>query len=391
MTLIEPRYRSLYVGLFGNFVVFGIGMTIIGATLPKILAEFSWSYTGAGAVIAAGALGYFLSTYLSGVLLQRLGPRAVVCGGLVVQATALMFFAATPSILLNFLLNLLIGLGQGATEVTINYSVVRMERKGDSHLMSIMHAAFSVGAVIGPFVIGLIIRAGLGWQLMYRGLGLITLLMAVILSLLPFNRLTHANADDETVDKATARPERHPMFYLAFLVLLVYVGVELGSSNWVGEYFVTVLGASASVGAFMVSVFWIGLLIGRVGVPMVFRGVEHAKVLTGLALFTTMSLAGAILFKTPIIVGFGFFLAGLGCSAIYPLVMTILGHYFSAGQNRAIGFAAAGGGVGSLVFPFVMATVSQAFGLRVGFLLYVIMGLGMSALAFAVFRQVRKS
>ncbi|HUX50309.1 MAG TPA: MFS transporter [Spirochaetia bacterium] len=390
MSLIEPRYRTLYIGLFGNFVVYGIGMTIIGATLPKILADFSWSYTAAGAVLAAGSLGYFISTYLSGMLLQRLGPRVVAAGGLVVQAISLAVFALVPSIVVNFIIYFIMGLGQGGTEVTINYAVVRMERKGESHLMSIIHAAFSVGAVIGPLIIGLIIRMGFSWQLLYRGLGAVTLVMAVILAILPFGRLTLSNVETPEMRASLARPERQPMFYLAFFLLLVYVGVELGSSNWVSEYFVTILGSTPSVGAFMVSIFWIGLLVGRVGVPVVFRRAAHAKVLTGLALFTTLSLAGALLFRNPVVVGAGFFFTGLGCSAIYPLIMTIIGHFFDEGQNRAIGFAAAGGGVGSLVFPFIMAAVSQGFGLRTGFLLYVFMALVMSGISFAVLVQIRK-
>ncbi len=386
MRLIDRTYRPLYVGLLTTFVIFGIGMTIVGATLPKILAEFSWSYTAAGAVIAAGALGYFISTYLNGILMPHIGPKAVITIGLVLQVVALAFFAATPSVVLNFFLALFIGLGQGGTEVTINYTVVRMEQKGESHLMSLVHAAFSVGAVIGPLVIGFIIRFGMVWQLVYRGLSVITLVLAIVMLLLPFKRISHAEVE-ENEQTGASRPERQPMFYLAFLVLFLYVGFELGTSNWVSEYFVKFLGSTPSIGAFMVSVFWGGLLIGRIGVPAVFRRVEHTRVLVGLSLASGVTLAAALLFRNTVGSGFAFFLSGLACSAIYPLIMTIIGHHFSAGQSRAVGFAATGGGVGSFVFPFIMAAVSEAFGIRTGFFLYVVMAFVMTAITVAVLKQ----
>lgn len=390
MRLIDRTYRPLYGGLLSAFVIFGIGMTIIGATLPKILAEFSWSYTAAGAVIAAGALGYFVSTYLNGILMQHIGPKAVITIGLALQVVALAFFATTPSIALNFFLNLLIGLGQGGTEVTINYTVVRMEQKGQSHLMSLMHAAFSVGAVIGPLAIGFIIRFGMAWQLVYRGLAAVTLALVVAMLLLPFGRVSHAEVEEDKKSRATAPPERQPMFYLAFLVLFLYVGLELGTSNWVSEYFVKFLGSAPSIGAFMVSVFWGGILIGRIGVPAVFRRVEHTRVLVGLALASGVTLAAALLLRDAVGSGFAFFLAGLACSAIYPLVMTIIGHHFSAGQSRAVGFAATGGGVGSFLFPFIMAAVSETFGIQKGFFLYVLMAFIMTAITMAVLKQAKR-
>ncbi|MGO9310486.1 MAG: MFS transporter [Spirochaetia bacterium] len=387
--LVEKQHRSLYVGLFANCAVIGVGMTIVGATLPRMLAEFSWSYTAAGAVIAAGSLGDLASSFTCGVLLERIGPKAVMAGGLVLQTLALAFFAATPSVVLNFILSLLIGLGQGAIDVAVSYSVARIQKRGESHPMSIMHSAYAIGSVAGPVVIGLIIRSGLHWQAVYRGVAGITALMGVVMIALPFRRIAMARGD-ATPEVEPGGPARRPMFYLAAAILFLYVGLEFGSSRWIGAYFVNVLGSPASVGAFMVSVFWMGLLLGRLGIPVLFRKVDHGVLLLSLSLAATASVAFSILVRSPLVSGIGFFVAGLGCSAIFPLVMTIVGHYFRKGQGKAVGFAATGGAVGALVFPFAMASVSEAAGLRNGFWLYVVVGLAMSAVAAMTVPMVRR-
>ncbi len=252
--------------------------------------------------------------------------------------------------------------------------------------MSVMHSAYAIGAVAGPATIGLILRSSLRWQLLYRGLAGILAATAVLAMALPFPRIS---ADRVRKSEPTVL-RRRAMFYLGAALLFLYVGLEFGTSRWVGEYFVSVLHSPASLGAFMVSVFWTGLLIGRLSIPALFRRVEQAVLLLALSLMATASVALTILVRSPVVAGVGFFLAGLGCSAIFPLVMTIVGQYFRTEQGAAIGFAATGGAVGALVFPFAMAAVSGTVGLRYGFLLYVLLGLATTVVAAVVVPTVRR-
>jgi fucose permease len=374
--------------MLANFIIFGITLTIVGATLPKIILDFKWNYIAAGVALSAGAVGYFVSTFASGILLQWLRPKLIVVTGLTIQAVGLLFFGARPAVLLNLPLTFMIGLGQGGTEVVVNLAVVRMERGGQSRLMNLMHAAFSVGAIIGPFSAGKIIGAGLSWQLMYRLMALVSILMAGTLSLLPFSRIGKESGKSE--DKSgLVQLLKHPLLILSFLVLLLYVGTELGTSSWVSEYYVKFLGTSASVGAYMVSVFWFGLLIGRLGLSA-YGGKRQAELILILASICTLGLTFAILMNGPWLAGIGFFIAGLGFSAIYPLVIALVGKHLKRGQGAAIGFVATGGGVGSFAFPLFMGAISDRFGIQRGFLFYIALDLLMVVLAWAVIWQTRR-
>lgn len=388
MRHLERQYRSLYSAMLVNFMIFGVTLTIIGATLPRIIRDFGWSYTATGMVMAAGSVGYFVSTFAAGILLHRLSPRLIVVSGLITQAIGLSLFAARPSILLNLLLGFMIGLGQGGTEVVVNFAVVRIERHGESRLMNLMHAAFAVGAIIGPFTVGRIIAAGLSWKLMYRLMALVTILMAGVLSLMPFSRV--AREDENSGDRLELiQLLKHPLLILSFLVLFLYVGTEIGTSSWVAEYYVNFLGTSASTGAYMVSIFWIGLLIGRLGLSG-YRGQRQAELILILASICTLALTFAILMRGPWLAGIGFFVSGLGFSAIYPLVIALIGKYFKNGQGAAIGFVATGGGIGAFAFPFFMAAISDRFGIQRGFIFYIGLDFIMAILACAVIWQTRR-
>ena len=151
----------------------------------------------------------------------------------------------------------------------------------------------------------------------------------------------------------------------------------MGISNWVAEYFVAVFAYSADASAMLVSLFWMGVLVGRFGVPLLDKGSRPDAELVGLSGLATASIALLILlgYLTPSAInadiGRGLlFLAGLGCSIYYPGVMTLVGRCFPQAQSQAIGFAATGGGIGSFLFPFLMSSIAQSWGIRAGFATY---------------------
>ncbi len=398
MALVEPRFRGLYGTLFSIFVLFGTSMTVIGATLPRILSDFGWSYATAGAVIGAGAVGYFVSTYLAGFAIAWVGAKTAILFGLILDIAGLATFALTSSAPLNFFLYLAIGLGQGFIELTINWATLRMEKDGSGRAMNLMHGAFAIGAFAGPFIIGLLLKASLSWSLVYRGMAILFVVVAVIGLTLPFEELGNESSQET---KAGGRAlYKRGAFWLGFIALLLYVGVELGVSNWVAEYFVVVFGAEAAQGSFMVSLFWAGLLLGRFGVPVVFRKTRRELPLlasASLMAISVVSLAiiGALV-RTPSVLTFSVAavlvaMAGLGCSVVYPITVTIVGGIFPRAQSQAIAFASTGGGIGSFAFPFLMANLAALFGIRVGFASYGFFAILVTLCSFMLVRVARRA
>jgi fucose permease len=383
MPLVEPRFRVLFPALFAVFVLFGTSITIIGATLPRILTDFRWNYAVAGEMIGAGAVAYFVSTFAAGYLIKHWGPKPTLLLGILLEVVGLSFFATTPDPLTNTLLSALIGLGQGPIEVTVNHSILRIDQRNTGRPMNVMHGAFAVGAILGPIAVGALLKGGLNWAVVYRGMALIFVLLAVMMGFMPLPRAA-GNPDGHG---AGPKLSRNPAYWLSFFALFFYVGVELGVSNWVAQYFVAVFSCSAAASALQVSLFWAGLLAGRFGVPLLYRGTRHDRVLMG---FATLAATAVVLitllgYAPPgaITSGAGMVLvglAGLGCSVCYPEVITLLGKCFPQAQSQAIGFAATGGGIGAFAFPFVMSAISQHWGIRAGFATYAVFAVAMAAL-----------
>ena len=394
MPLIEPRFRALFVALFAVFTLFGTSITIIGATLPKILADFGWNYLIAGTVIAAGAVAYFVSTFAAGYLIKRFGAKPTILLGLLLEVVGLSFFAATSDPLTNILLNALIGLGQGCIEVGVNCSTLTIDPHNSGRPMNLMHGAFAIGAIAGPVALGALLQSGLGWILIYRAIAFICALLAVLVVLTAWPpSATPAAAEDHRPPRLAA----NPAYWLSFVALFLYVGVEIGVSNWVAEYYATVFAYSAAASALLVSLFWGGLLAGRFGVPLFFHGARQDAVLLGLSALAALAIALLVVLGhfagTPAVSRSGLalvFLAGLGCSIYYPVIITLLGKCFPHAASQAVGFAATGGGIGMFVFPFIMSAIAQRWGIRAGFATYALFAVAMTVCAAALTAIARK-
>jgi fucose permease len=234
----------------------------------------------------------------------------------------------------------------------------------------------------------MLMNAQYGWTMIYRIMSIVSLVMAVLFLFLPFSRL---GGEDKSVEKVSnVNLIRDPVLILSFIILLIYVGSELGVSNWVSEYYVKFFNSSANVGALMVSIFWIGLLAGRLGTSIIYHGSRPEAVALVLALTCTVALIFALMMKTPIIAGIGFCIAGLGYSAIYPLIMALVGRHFTSAQGAAVGFAATGGGIGSFVFPFIMAAISNVLGIRKGFFFYIALNILMVGFILIIINYTSK-
>ena len=256
--------------------------------------------------------------------------------------------------------------------------------------MNFMHAAFTAGAIIGPLVVGQLIERGLPWQYAFQGLAAISLANACIFYFQPFKDL-FAAANSQQTRRALGNLLGQPLLLFLTLVILLYVGVEIGVSNWISEYFVQVAGTSAATGAYMVSLFWVGLLVGRLLVAALYRGQRQALFLLGMCLFSTLSLALALFDAGIAWRAACFFACGMGFSAIYPVIVVLAGRYYPDEQELAIGIISTGGGLGAFAFPFAMAALSDLLGVELAFWFYAGTAAAMSAAAAAVLFSIKRA
>jgi len=121
---------------------------------PSAHSGLSLVLRGNGHRACGKRAGYLLSAFLSGLIVQRIPAKVVIVVGLVAGAAGVSLFGRGPSPGPISSSLFAMGLCQGSMEVVANLEIIHIEQNGQSRLMNLLHAAFSVGAIAGPAAVG---------------------------------------------------------------------------------------------------------------------------------------------------------------------------------------------------------------------------------------------
>jgi MFS family permease len=162
-----------------SFLV-AIGFGVIGPAIPLLAAHFGVSAALAGLAISAFAAFRFLSALAGGRLVRAVGERAVMTGGLLLQAVTSILAGLAPTFPLLIAFRSIGGIGSAAFTVSSIALVIRIapeQQRGRA--MGIYQGGFILGSIAGPGLGGLLAEISLRLPLVVYG---IFLLLAAIVS-----------------------------------------------------------------------------------------------------------------------------------------------------------------------------------------------------------------
>jgi len=329
-------------------VSFPASGTILTGTLGLSSAQYGAIFLPQVALAIVGSIS-------GGTLARRLGLKTLLLAMLAANALSQLLLAgsiwvdaslAFPAILLG---TASMGLGFGLSGAPLNsYPPLLFPEKDETAVVAV-HTLLGLGLAIGPLVVGPFVASGqwIGFPLLLLGLTALAFVAAVGITF-PIDETR-----DDTQD-ATERPTRRVLFWLFVAVAVLYAFAEGTFSNWAVVYLNEGLGATDATAGLSLSVFWGALVAGRLLVSALVLRLS-ARIIW-LTLPVLMVAAFLLLpFAESATVGIALFgLAGLGCSAFFPLTITLISkcypEHVSWASSMMIAALMTGVGLGSFVF-----------------------------------------
>ncbi len=134
----------------------GLARFAYGLVLPAMRQDLSWSYTEAGWINTANALGYLVGALLTLRLIATIGPRRLFICGMLVTTIALLGSALTRNFWLLSTWRIAAGVG-GAPAFIAGGAMASTLFKGDSSRNALAVAVYFGGAGLGMLITGLAI------------------------------------------------------------------------------------------------------------------------------------------------------------------------------------------------------------------------------------------
>jgi len=355
----------------------GAAATVNGVALPFLIDRFSLPLSTAGALFMIHSLGYLLSSTFFPSIARLTGTRLLILAGSTATAAALVGLPLMPCWWAVLAAALVSGAAYSAIDVGLNAVISSLPGERGTAALNWLHFSFGLGALAGPSLLAQVMALSNSWQWAYWACALPFLPLSGALAKNPLLKLESAASDSpDASEERRSSIYGESVFWLLMILMAVYCGVENSLMGWIPTYLSAELGQSVGAASLGVSLLWAGLALGRGMAGRFSRSLSPRTTVLALFPATAVVLLAAAGLDSAHIVLAGFFLAGLGLSAIFPMLMLTGTRMYPHARVQVSGGLVTAAGIGSLVFPWILGYVGEYASLRLGILL-------LAALSFA--------
>ncbi len=368
--IIHHPHLALILLAFIAFIALGLPDGLLGVGWPSIRTDFSIPLDAIGMLLVAATAGYMTSSFLSGMLLARLGVGKILAASCLLTGLALIGYTLVPEWWMMVLLGIFGGFGAGAIDAGLNTYVASHFGEG---LMQWLHASWGIGITIGPIIMTLGLINFETWRFAYRLVGVFQILLAVCFALTismwrKKDMAVEANSTKRLTDYKTPMGEtlRQPKVWLSVLLFFLYVGAEISLGTWTYTLLTESRGVDVTIAGFFAGSYWFtftigrivaGLVANRIGVnKLVMGGLVGALLGAGLLIWNPFEFANVIAVA----------LIGISIAPIFPAMTsgtkTRVGDQYAA---NTIGLQMTATGFGTAVIPSLMGVLARRISLEV--------------------------
>ncbi len=339
-----------------TMILLGIYLSAYQNILSTISQSYSINAAAVGILISLHFIGSLTAPLIFGEISDRTGKKSVVIISFCIMISGLAAIFLSNGILMVAIGIFLIGNGFAVTEGVLT-GVLADENIGEAgRVISMSQVFFCVGAVAGPLAALLTERVSGSWKTIFL---LLIVLFAVLLT--NFARIT-INKGKPSKDSGTGsklisvKLFKEKAFVMLCISMFIYVGIEEGVAFWLNTYFESSYELKA-LGSYVLSIYWSGMIVGRY-LASRFSSKNTLFLKAGL-LISLLFITVPLIWRSEAIGIICFFGVGLGFSAVWPVLMSIIANRYPEYTGTAMGAMMTAGAGGGVAVPFLMGVIAN--------------------------------
>lgn len=355
-------FQLLLIIIYLAFVSLGLPDSLLGSAWPAMYQEFLVPVSYAGGISMIIAVGTIISSLQSDRLTRKFGTGKVTAVSVLITAVSLLGFSISHSYAVLCLWAVPYGLGAGSVDASLNNYVALHYA---SRHMSWLHCMWGIGASLGPYIMGYALTDGQGWNMGYRYIAILQIVLTTILIFsLPLWK-KHGENDAEKMDGENEPLALRQIIKISgakevMITFFCYCALEQTAGLWASSYLVLRRGLSAETAAGLASLFFIGITAGRAFSGFLTMKLNDTQMIR---LGQGVIFSGIVLLLLPfgsVSAFLGLIFVGLGCAPVYPSIIHSTPAHFGADKSQAmIGVQMASAYVGTCIMPPVFGFIAN--------------------------------
>lgn len=364
---MDKRLRLARAATFGFFALNGfvVGMWLVH--IPAVEHRAGISHATLGLLLLLLGGGAFIGMQIAGPLADRFGPHRVVPLSAFLCALALIPPGlATSGLALGAAL-LVLGMANGALDVSMNAHAVEVEHAYDRPIMSAFHAMWSVGG----FVAALVGARTLSWGWAPATTLTIATAVAIAAAVAAMPFLLRRAPKPVTHGPRQRKKTPGRIWAMAGIALLLMLS-EGVANDWSVLHLQTILDAPPGTAALAYGSFAAAMTIGRLLADPVVARVGQVKVVRYGSATAAVGVLISSLAPNAVLAIAGWTLFGIGLSGTVPQLFSAAGHADRENAGANVSRVAGIGYLGILAGPAIIGPMTHLMPLNLTFLLVVV-------------------
>lgn len=378
------------------FISLGLPDSLLGVAWPVLHGEMNVpeSFASVMSIIIGICTGGV--SFVSGTLIRKFGTARVTLASIFITAFGLVGISFSPNIVVMLIFSIILGYGAGAIDTGVN-NFVSLHYNA-SH-MNFLHCFWGVGVTVSPVIMSVFLSGEEGsWRNGYRVVALLQVVIA--LSVIAVMR-KWINIEKSTVltEEEGGEKDEKGFFDImkikgvpfSILSLGLYCSMEFICGTWGATYAVNVFALEPSVAAKWVSLYYGGIMLGRLISGFVATKLGDNKLIK---LGIVFSAFGIIVLLLPIGKAslVGLLLMGFGFGPVFPSVLHNIPERFGAKYSADItGFHMGGAYAIGFFFQLVYGFLATSTTFKItGFLLLALCG-GLFLANMTALKQIKEN
>ena len=348
-----PNYLSIFI------------FPLYFLTLSPILLDISRS-TG----INTGDLSLIFTFFTIGSVMGQLTSIlynkkfksfTIIITGFIILIPITIILSLTRELYAFYILYLFSGYILGVIWLQANQNIIRSRIKNKDRLITVGLSFYPIGALMSPYISYSLVTRGIDWRFIYY---LLVLLILLILSLyLSITRkieyLILKTEKKISLKKTFSQKSKNILFILTLIMLLFYTMSETVIATWAPTFFRSERLFNVGEAAFLISLFWAGILLGRIITGILAGRIKASYLILMLSLFSLIAII--ILYfsqsKNSNLVMIIF--VGLGYSSIFPLLVSSGSTIYRSGSGIFLTILFASANLGIAIAPYLTRFFSR--------------------------------
>lgn len=367
------------------FLLCGLAVSAWAPMVPFAKDRLKLNDSGLGLLLLFLGVGAICTMPLTGWLIKRVGSRMVMLIASVLLALGLPLLSVLSTWAEMAAMLFVFGASIGALDVSMNAHGNIIQNLSGRPIMSSLHGLFSVGGLVGPLLIGGLMKLGLApiSGAIVLSVGLLVIAFGMQASLL--NKEEEEKHTQHTVESDNTDTTRGSAWLngtVIFLGLMCFIAFlsEGAMLDWGALLLHDSKGVDKELSGLGYAFFSVAMAVMRLsGDGIVSRFSSKSVVLTG----SLIAFAGyGVILLSPwlSVTLLGFVLIGIGCANIVPVFFSAAGNIKNVPGSSAVSIMGTIGYAGQLAGPAVLGLLAQQFSLPLALF---ITGLAMLVVGFS--------